>query len=213
MKRRGLSPTDAGGPQTPNLDPAQVSGSRDTGLTFGQGFKGAVGSMVEGVPLAGPYLQSAGQKASAAKQALTGGPPYRQALENIATEQEIFNREHPGIRATGRGAGGTLGGMVLGGPVGAAVQRAPGLIGAAAREWPRWTGVAGNPSEQLWRGGAFGGAVEAADAAIRGEDPMTAGIVGAGAQGLPAALPKLVTPFPGDPDRIAHAANLRKRHK
>mgnify|MGYP001569412930 FL=1 len=128
--------------------------------------------VLKGVPIAGGYVDQAGAAIQAAAHPLTGvgakGENWRQRYtENLKRAQQVareFEAANPGTTTAARTLGGALS------------LTAGGAIPGAARIM----GTTGSLPSMAARSAAFGGGLAATDAAVRGEDPMTAGALGAG---------------------------------
>jgi hypothetical protein len=148
-------------PQTGNVD------SIGPGGTF-------LGSMAEGVPIAGPALDQAGKMLGAAVAAWKSGEPFGKVKKRIDSGIEQAREDHPVARIAGNVAG-SIGAL---GPIG-------------ATESGGWALGVNGPSllGRVGMSAASGGAINAADTAARGgdvEDVLTSGGIGAG---FGAALP------------------------
>lgn len=133
--------------------------------------RGLTGQVISGIPIAGSLLDRAGAAGAAAFQDEpdTFGERYSGNLERTQAADKWYARQNP---ASSMGAN-MLGGVLGYGPLSALkLGKLPigGMI--AGTEGPSlgsrlWTGVPGNA------------AISATDAAMRGEDPMAGGIIGA----------------------------------
>jgi hypothetical protein len=128
--------------------------------------------VLKGVPIAGAYIDQAGAAVQAAAHPVTGvgakGGTWRERYtENLRRAQQIakeFEAASPGTSTTAKALGAGLS-LTAGGAV-------PGAA--------RVMGLTGSLPSMAARSGAFGGALGAADAAVRGEDPTSAAAIGAG---------------------------------
>ena len=107
----------------------------------------------------------------------TFGGRYQHALDIQQGKDKSFQEEHPIADAVAEVAGGVA-------STGAAAQTATGakLLGLGGRTLP----------QMMTQGALSGGAINAADAEIRGDDPLTAGVVGAGIGGVAPAAGRLI---------------------
>lgn len=136
---------------------------------------------LKGIPIIGGAVEKAGAGVSALAAPLTGaGAPGASVGErygkNLDLEKEIgadFEAAHPNLSTAAQLAGGTAATLPLGAT--ALGARALGLTGATL-------------PAQIAAGAASGAGINAADALVRGQDPLTAGAVGGSIGGaLPAA--------------------------
>lgn len=127
---------------------------------------------LRGVPLLGAFVDKAGAGVSALAHPLTGVGSDKSTIaeryvDNLAQEEAAkadFEKEHPVVNAVAGTVGGTL---ALGGAGGASPLIAKGL------------GMTGKLIPASMRAAASGTALGGADAALRGEDPVKAGEIGA----------------------------------
>lgn len=131
-----------------------------------------VAATIRGVPLLGAGVEKAGAGISALVHPLTGvgsdkatlGERYRENLEQEEAAKTGYEEEHPIENI----AAGTLGGgLALGGVGGASAGAAKAL------------GMTGKLIPASIRAATSGAALGAGDAALRGEDPLSAGEAGA----------------------------------
>jgi hypothetical protein len=145
-----------------------------------EGANGAVGTgmmgAIEGIPVAGPYLKSGLQKASAGISSLIDGESYDANLKQAQAVTDEAQRAHPNINTGGQIAG-AVGSMI---PLGSTAlgARALGITG------PSFGG-------RLVASGLSSGAISAADTAARGGDAHDAGWSGLIGGGIGAAVPIL----------------------
>lgn len=148
--------------------------------------RGLAHEALKGAPIIGPL----GQKALDAGNAYFSGDPNKSFSENYATagktreaEESGFEAQHP-IASTAAQVAGGVGTMVAGGST---------LMGA------KLLGLTGSLPQMIGAGALSGGAIGAADAALRGQDPTQAAGIGAatGAAGpvLGRAVSKVAAPF------------------
>ena len=129
----------------------------------GLGFQGQV---LEGMPIIGPLVQKA---AAATVAALPGGKPYEENLAAIKQGNEAYATEHP-VAST---VGNVVGGGMLAGPA------AGTTAGAVALGLPNATRMGATVGGRLYGAAAAQAGIGAADAALRGENPITGAEVGA----------------------------------
>lgn len=139
--------------------------------------EGITRAAARGVPLIGGLLNKADAATDAALAPLlnplfpenerlkgkTFGQRYKEALDIQQGADTAFAKEHPIADAVAEVAGGVA-------STGAAAMTGPGAaaLGLTGRTLP----------QMITRGAASGAAIDAADAAIRGDNPLTAGAVG-----------------------------------
>jgi hypothetical protein len=125
--------------------------------------------IMRGVPIAGGAFDKAGSYVQAAAGAgVPGASLSERAAKNLALDQELaqdYAKAHP-IAST---AAGLFGGVAATAPIGATALGARAL-GLGARTLPG----------QMAAGAASGGVINAADAAVRGNDPVASGAIGGG---------------------------------
>jgi hypothetical protein len=135
---------------------------------------------VKGIPILGGLTDKAGAGISALAAPLTGAGVPGSSLgerygKNLALEQEIaadFEREHPNVAMAANVAGGLTATAPL-----AATGAGARLLGLTAKTLPTEIGA----------GAASGAVINGADAAVRGNDPVSAALIGGGL-GLAAPL-------------------------
>jgi hypothetical protein len=131
----------------------------------------ASGEALKGTPILGALVDKAGAGISALAQPLTGAGASGGSIgerygKNRSLEQEIasdFEREHPGVSTAAQ----LIGGGAATGALGATTTGAR-LLGIVGR----------NVAERAGYGALSGGAINAADATLRGENPLAGGAIG-----------------------------------
>lgn len=118
-------------------------------------------ALLRGVPVVGPMATN---RAAAGLRSLVNGGTYAENLAQEDAAQKDFEKEHPVLDAVAGGIGGTLALGGFGGLVPAAA-RAMGMTGALRTAVPAAI--------------SSGGAIGAADAVARGEDPSRGAVAGA----------------------------------
>ena len=156
-KPADAAPVSFGGPET-------ASGGADKGALLA-----GAANFLDKVPLAGPALLDLANKAGAETDHLFKGQGYDDALAARRANVAATTAAHP-IASTVGGVGGAIAGMAP------ALEAAPGLLGAA-----------GTLGERMLMGSASGAAIGGADAAVRGDNPLTGAAFG-GAGGVAGPL-------------------------
>lgn len=135
-------------------------------------------------PVVDPLLPESFEKLSGK----TWKERYSQALDIQQKKDKSFQQEHPIADAVAEVAGGVA-------STGAAAMTGPGaqLLGLTGRTLP----------QMMTRGAISGTAVNAADAGVRGENPLTAGAVGGAVGAVAPPVGRLVNATVGQP--IANA--------
>lgn len=121
--------------------------------------------IAEGVPIIGPSLKRGAQKLQAGLNSLRLGTPYEDELKSVQGFSKTADEEHPVAHTAGE----LTGGVVSTGYAGTTGLGAK-LLGLGGSTLPG----------AMLRGAASGGAINAVDAAARGEDPLTGAGWGAG---------------------------------
>jgi hypothetical protein len=148
-----------------------------------QGRNGELGafltSTAEGAPIAGPYALSGAQKAAAGISTLINGKPFDRNLERAKEITQTAQEQNPIASVAGQ----------ITGAVGATaplVAAAPALFGAGGGSLP----------VRMLAGGASGGVIGGADAAVRSDGDITettkGGLIGLGLGALGPAVGDLV---------------------
>jgi len=156
-------------------------------------------ALARGVPIVGGLLNKANAATNAVLapvvdpllpesfQKLPGqtfGERYQQALDIQEGKDKAFHEEHPVVDTAAEIAGG----------IGATGGAATTELGAQA------LGLTGKTLPQMiGRGALSGGVIDAADAAVRGENPLAAGGVGAVVGGASPAIGRAVNAVVGQP--------------
>lgn len=86
---------------------------------------GVTGGIVEGIPIAGPYIRAGADRAAALARSVTGGKPYAEELAGLEARGRQFKEEHPYADTGAQIAGGVLGTIP-------AVVAAPTAFGAGS---------------------------------------------------------------------------------
>jgi hypothetical protein len=128
----------------------------------GLGFQGQV---LEGMPIVGPLVQKA---AAAATAALPGGRPYEENLAQINRGNEAYATQNP-VRST---LANVIGGGMIAGPA------AGTTTGALALGLPNSTRLGATIGGRLYGALASQAGIGAADAALRGENPLSGAVIG-----------------------------------
>jgi hypothetical protein len=155
------------------------------------------GQVLKGAPVLGAFVDQAGAAVSAASHPLTGvgkpgetfGERYQQNLQDQKLRAAKFEMENPGV-STALG----IGGAVLGTAPLAALG--PAQIGARA------LGMVGNLPGRMVQGAVGGGAIGAADAYVREQNPLLGAVVGTG---MGAAAPVVGTAAAAGVNRLGEA--------
>ncbi|GJE29555.1 hypothetical protein [Methylobacterium organophilum] len=125
----------------------------DTPATsFGDYVTATSGGIIEGVPIAGPYIRSGLDRAAAYGRSLRTGKSYADELSGIQAHNAQLKAEHPYIDTGSQIAGSVAGTLPL-------VIAAPAAFGAGAAALPARMGLS------ALSGGAIGGA----DAGVRSD--------------------------------------------
>lgn len=172
----GSSPPTATAGAPSGTNEPDMSGARGGVMSY-------TGGAIEGVPLVGPAVKGGLDKAIAGARSLIHGTSYEDELKGVQNRYQSAAEQNPTLNTAGEITGGTL----------------PYLAAGAYAPAARALGLTGSLGSQILLGGASSGAINAADAAIRGGDPVTAGAigaaVGAGAPVLGAAASKVASPI------------------
>lgn len=159
----------------PEIVPPGVEGyDPETGLVERQparssapALQSALSGFVEGIPVAGPYLQSGVENAAAFAGSALTGRPHEEVRAEMGQMVDEAAAQHPRINAMSSLVGGVASTLP-------AVAAAPGLFGANA----------GPLAMRALAGGASGAAIGGADAGVRhGADAIIPGAVTGGAIG------------------------------
>jgi hypothetical protein len=171
-KKLKLQPS--GGEQSPGM-------AEGTGRAFARGVPILGGALNKAdaafnaavAPVVDPLLPDSMQKLPED----TFGGRYQHALDIQQGKDKSFQDEHPIADAVAEIAGGVA-------STGAAAKTAAGakLLGMGGRTLP----------QMMTQGAVSGGIINAADAEVRGDNPLTAGIVGAGVGGAAPAAGRLI---------------------
>ena len=131
-------------------------------------------------PVVDPMLPESFQKL----KGKTWKERYQEALDIQQGKDVSFQKEHPIADAVAEIAGGV-------GSTGAAAMTGPGaaVLGLTGKTLPQMIG----------RGAASGAVIDAADAAVRGENPLTAGAVGGAVGALAPPVGRLANAVIGQP--------------
>ena len=155
------------------LKEAEASAPRDP-LALSQGQLHALsGGVMEGLPVAGPYLKEGAERLGAKYDSAVDGVSEADALSRRKLSTQQADTENPGAALAGRTIGGVAGTAPL-------VAAAPAAFGAGSLPLIARTGIAA----------LSGGALSGADAAVRsGGDPTQTGIgAGVGAVAGPVGM-------------------------
>lgn len=148
--------TQGASPAQPATQAGPYSEGGDAAAAVGRGI-------INGIPIAGPYLLSGVERAAAGVRALQNGTTYPEELANVRAFSGATEANHPVATAIGNVGGGFAGFGGLGAiPAGAT---ALGLTGA-------------NLLTRSVAGGATNALIGGADAAVRGENPLMGAAVG-----------------------------------
>ena len=123
-----------------------------------------LGGMIEGVPIVGPAIKGGAQRAAAGIRSVFSGEPYLKELEKVQKYSEESTKEHPIAETAGEVAGGVA---------------SMGGLGATATGARMLGLTAGTLPQLIARGAASNAAINAADAVVRGDNPIEAGGEGA----------------------------------
>lgn len=133
----------------------------------------ASGGIIEGIPVVGPVLRGGADRAAALARTITSGKTYGEELEGIQKRNEKDKAEHPYFDTGAQIVGGVVGTLPL-------VAAAPAAFGAGA----------GSLAARAGASALSGGALGAADSAVRSEGDAGAVKTGAVVGGaLGAAAP------------------------
>lgn len=129
------------------------------------------GGAIEGVPILGPLVKTGAERAAAGIRSVMQGTPYSDELKAVQDYAAAAKTQHPVANISGQVAGGigSLGGL--------------GMTATGAR----LLGMTGSLPQMIGRGAASGAAINAVDAAIRGNEPVGAAALG-GAVGAAAPV-------------------------
>jgi hypothetical protein len=169
----------AKGALPPNFTPADLPAQAPPEIRAAAGkivpTIGLPDAMVEGMPIVGPAFNAATAATGAAIQPFTdpnAAPTFGQRFStNLAIQNEAqrqWDALHPMQAVAGNFAGG---GMLLG-PFGQST------IGAALLGLPNATRMGASVGGRIYSGMAGGAGISAADAALRGQDPITGAEIG-----------------------------------
>jgi len=123
----------------------------------------ATGGFLRGMPIAGPTLEAGAQRGAARVRSMITGQPFPEELRSVEEHAKAAEEAHPTAETVGEIGGGLTG---------------YAAAGAAA---PELMGLTGGMGRMMTMGGLSGGGISAADALARGQNPLVAGGVGAGA--------------------------------
>src|SRR6516165_2080857 len=123
----------------------------------------ATGGFLRGMPIAGPTLEAGAQRGAARVRSMITGQPFPEELRSVEEHAKAAEEAHPTAETVGEIGGGLTG---------------YAAAGAAA---PELMGLTGGLGRMMTMGGLSGGGISAADALARGQNPLVAGGVGAGA--------------------------------
>lgn len=152
----GIVPTRQSGDTAKRATPAAGASKSGTYATpMDQAAAVGIG-MVDGIPIAGPYMLEGAQRGGAAIRALRENIPYTDALEKVRGINAGVQADNPYSTMAGNVAG-AVGAYGLGAAAGGA----------------KLLGMAGGLPAQIGFGSASGTAIGAADAAARGENLLT----------------------------------------
>lgn len=141
-------------PQHFEFDPANVPGNGNQPAAPSR-TTAALGSFVEGIPIAGPYLQSGVENAAAGINSLISGRPHAEVRAEIGDIVDRSQEAYPWL-STGASIGGAVAGTIP------AVMAAPTLFGAGG----------GGLLARSAAGGATGLTIGTADSGVRSDwDP------------------------------------------
>lgn len=143
----------------PTAQPSQPGS--DDGVNGAVGA--AAGGFVRGIPIVGPYIDEGVKRAAAGVASALGENTYDEALAAIRKNDAANSAAHPNLETAGNVVGAVTSMIPLGAT--ALGARALGIEG------PTLLG-------RVAAGGASGAAINSADSAARGEDPLKGGIVG-----------------------------------
>jgi hypothetical protein len=156
------------------------------------GMNALTGGFLRDIPVVGPALESGAQSAAAGIRSRMYGTPYEQERQTVQDFAQRALAANPGLAT----AGGVAGNVAAFAPISATTIGAAAL---GARGLPVLGRIGENLGVRMGAGGLTGGALGAADAAVRGEDALTGATVGglAGAAGPVAGgvMRGLVSPF------------------
>lgn len=141
------------------------SSAPKTPETGSQGAVALGAGLVNGLPIAGPYLLSGLEKVGAAGNAVLNNSRYSDELDAIKQRVADANVQHPGMAVAGHLGGATAGYVAAGLP--AAGAKVLGIVGPSM-------------ASRMAYGTASNALIGGADAAARGEDVGTAAAFGAG---------------------------------
>lgn len=120
------------------------------GAGVADAIAGTTGGIIEGIPIAGPYIRAGVDRAAAYARSVTGGKTYDEELAGIQARARQFKADHPIADTGAQIAGGVLGTLP-------AVVAAPTAFGAGAG------GLALRSGVSMLSGAGIGGA----DTAVR----------------------------------------------
>ena len=130
------------------------------------GSTGAVnaftGGAIEGIPIIGPAIKGGTERAAAGIRSLISGQPFADELKAVQDYAGTAGKEFPTTHTAGEVTGG----------VGSMVAAGVPALGA------RLLGLTGTLPQMIGRGAVSGGVINAADAAVRGQDLLTGGALG-----------------------------------
>lgn len=147
------------GHNAPEFQPIGVKGydpaTGEVTKPSGSGIEAALSSTLEGIPVAGPILQTGVENAAAGIGSAISGKPFSQVRSEMGDIVDKSQEDHPYITAAGNVGGAVLGTIPM-------VMAAPGAFGAGSG------GLLARMGTSAVSGSALGGA----DAAVRsGGDP------------------------------------------
>ena len=141
------------GHNAPEFQPIGVEGydpaTGEVTKPNGSGVEAALSSTLEGIPVAGPILQSGVENAAAGIGSAISGKPFSQVRSEMSDIVDKSQEDHPYITAAGNVGGAVLGTIPM-------VMAAPGAFGVGM-SLPAATAM----------GGVSGAALGGADAAVR----------------------------------------------
>lgn len=136
------------------------------------------GGIISGVPIVGPLIEGGAQRAAAGIRSLMSGSSFENELKAVRDYAAQAKKEHPVASLTGELTGG-IGSMAGLGATAAGAR----LLGINAPTLPA----------MMARGAVSGSAINAADATVRGEDPIGAAGIGGAVGGLAPPIGRLAS--------------------
>lgn len=157
-----FTPAAPAGDPWAEFKPVEMAAPAPVGaIPAGDGSAAVGQGLVSGVPILGPYLAGGLTNVAAGVRSLQGGTPFADEKRNVEAFNQDLRTANPGATA-----GGELAGAVLG--TAPAVMAAPAAFGAGT----------GALAARVGASALTGGAIGAADAGARGQDPLIGGLVG-----------------------------------